>query len=613
MFDINEIKDPLFLKNLSIKEQKELANDIRTFLINSISKTGGHLASNLGVVELTIALYSVFDFEKDTILFDVGHQMYVHKILTGRAKEFNTLRKFNGLSGYASRKESKYDVWESGHSSTSISALAGLMLSNGKNSDKKVIAVIGDASIVNGTALEGLNYIGSLKDQGYSPIIILNDNKMGISKSVGALSSVFNKLRSRKFLIKIKNFFVNHSPKFIVNFCHKIERGIKGYIQKDNIFEDLGFDYYGPYNGNDLKSLEANLNRIKDLHKPAILHIYTKKGKGYKFSEEDNIGNFHGVEPFDIETGKALKTKEPNVYSYSDIVAHTLCELRKNNDFFVITPAMKVGSKLDEFSNTYKNSFIDVGIAEEHAAVMSCGLALGGKKAVLIMYSTFAQRAYDYFLNDIARQDLPIVIGLDRAGIVGGDGQTHAGIYDVAMFDAMPNVVVTMPRNAYEVMGLFNTALTYNHPMVIRYPRLDAKCELDKLEVISTPLCWEYVVKGSGYTIITYGKYVDIVLDIINKYNLNITLINARVIKPLDMNFVNELIASGDKVLTIEEVVLTGSIYERLTKYIKDICGIYLPINITVPHGSINEVLRLFGLDNESIENKIKEFVGLDI
>ncbi|MBO5542377.1 MAG: 1-deoxy-D-xylulose-5-phosphate synthase, partial [Acholeplasmatales bacterium] len=390
MFDLESITDPSFIKKLSIKELNALAEDIRQFLIDNISKTGGHLSSNLGVVEITIAMYYVFDPEKDKFLFDVGHQSYVHKILTGRAKDFKTLRQYGGLSGYISKTESKYDIWESGHSSTSISAMAGMLTNN--PSDEKIITVIGDSSITNGIAIEGLNYIGEKKDK--RAIIILNDNKMGISKSVGAFSKMFSRMRSTRFYRGFKALLIHILPKVVVRMFHRLKRSFKALIQHDNMFEDMGFDYYGPYDGNNIKTLIKLFERIKThTDSPVVLHLNTIKGKGYKLSEEDKNGDFHGVSPFDPKTGEPLKKCDG--IGYSQAVSNYLIEKKKNNDFIVITPAMIAGAKLQDFQAQYPKDIFDVGIAEEHATVMSAGVALNNKKVVLLMYSTFAQRAFD--------------------------------------------------------------------------------------------------------------------------------------------------------------------------------------------------------------------------
>ncbi len=504
MIKLEDIKDPSFIKDLSIKELEELAKAIRIFLVENISKTGGHLSSNLGVVEITIAMYYVFDPEKDKFLFDVGHQSYVHKILTGRAKDFTSLRQYGGLSGYINKTESKYDVWESGHSSTSISAMTGLLKND--DSNNHIISLIGDSSIMNGVALEGLNYLGQANDK--RAIVILNDNKMGITKSVGALTNAFSKLRGTAFNRGVKKVLTKILPKRIVHTFHQFKRGLKGFFQQDNIFEDMGFDYYGPYDGHDLKVIIKLLKRIKDARSPVVLHLQTIKGKGYEPSEKDKIGNFHGVPPFDITTGKPICCDESKI-SYSSMVANYLIEKRKNEEFTVITPAMKEGAKLDEFANLYPNDFIDVGIAEEHAAVMSAGMALNNKNVVLLMYSTFAQRAYDEFLNDIARQNLHVIIGIDRAGIVGEDGSTHHGLYDISMFSTMPNFIIGMPKDNQELIGMFNYAFTVSNPIVIRYPRgSEAKIDVNNEYIIDNT--WDMIRESNSKTIIiSYGPILN--------------------------------------------------------------------------------------------------------
>ena len=489
MIDLMSIKDPSFIKNLNKKELKELVAQIRQFLIDSISKTGGHLSSNLGVVELTVAMYYVFDSEADTFLFDVGHQSYVHKILTGRAKDFDTLRELNGLSGYINRKESKYDVWESGHSSTTISAMSGMIIAD-DNPNKRVITLIGDSAITSGVSLEGLNFLGQMKDK--NPVIILNDNKMGISRTVGSLSKVFAKLRGRNNR-KVKSTLNKITPNPISRFTHQIKRGIKGFIQQDNIFEDMGFDYYGPYDGNDIMSVIKVLKNVKKTKGPIIVHMLTKKGKGYAMSENDKNGTYHGVGPFNVETGKPLEAPKKNQESYSKIVSDYLLNKRLKKNFYVINPGMKSGAKLDEFASLYPDSFYDVGIAEEHAAVMAAGMAISKKDVVCLMYSTFAQRAYDYILNDIARQNLKVIFGFDRAGVVGEDGSTHQGVYDVAMLSHMPNMTILSPSNAIEVIEAFNYAFDKcEGPIVIRYPKATTyynMAELDYSKV--TDLSWK--------------------------------------------------------------------------------------------------------------------------
>ena len=611
MVDLLSIKDPSFIKDLSMKELKLLAEDIRKFLIENISKTGGHLSSNLGVVEITLAMYYVFDPEKDKFLFDVGHQSYVHKILTGRAKDFTTLRQFGGLSGYINKEESKYDVWESGHSSTTISAMAGMLIAN-ENKSNKVISLIGDSSIVNGVALEGLNFLGSKKD--LAPIIILNDNKMGISKSVGALSGALSKLRGTKVWLGIKRFFNFILPNFINRFLHKVKRSIKAFVQQDNIFEDMGFDYHGPIRGNDIRACIKALKRIKNNNEPVILHILTEKGKGYKYSENDPSGNYHGVGPFDIETGKSTVINEANTHSYSEIVSEYLINKREKEQFYVVTPAMKSGAKLDKFASLYKKDFYDVGIAEEHAAVMSAGMALSNKKVVLLYYSTFAQRAYDQILNDIARQNLGVIIGIDRAGVVGEDGETHQGLYDISMFTGMPNVIVTMPKDSKELVGMFNYAFTLNKPFVIRYPKDNEIVNLEELDYdYIVDNSWVELINGNNTCVISYGPDLIRLEKLIKDNNLNVGLVNARFINPVDNVMLNELSKKYSKVIVIEQVINNGSLYSLVLDYYNKnninitIDSMNFNVDTLLPHGKVEEVLNHYGLSDEEIIKKCKE------
>lgn len=611
MIDLMSIKDPSFIKTLNKKELKELASQIRQFLINSISKTGGHLSSNLGVVELTLAMYYVFDFENDTFLFDVGHQSYVHKILTGRAKDFETLREFKGLSGYINRNESKYDVWESGHSSTTISAMSGMIIAD-DNPNKRVITLIGDSAITGGVSLEGLNFLGQMKDK--NPIIILNDNKMGISRTVGSLSRVFAKLRGRNNR-KIKSTINKLTPNPISRFTHQIKRGIKGFIQQDNIFEDMGFDYYGPYDGNDIASVIKVFNNVKKTKGPIIVHMLTQKGKGYEMSEKDKNGTYHGVGPFDVETGKPLEVLKKNYESYSRIVADYLMKKREVNNFYVINPGMKSGAKLDEFYEKYPESFYDVGIAEEHAAVMAAGMAISKKDVVCLMYSTFAQRAYDYILNDIARQNLKVIFGFDRAGVVGEDGSTHQGVYDVAMLSHMPNMTILSPSNAQEVIETFNYAFDKaNGPIVIRYPKANTEYIPDKLDYTAiSDLSWKEVVAGTEGIVITYGDIVNRVKSIISKKKLNVKLINAISLKPIDKQMLRSLFELNLPITVIEEVVSNGTLYSKVLEFKEEnnfaskIKKLIFDVDTVITHGKTNDVLKGFGMGDKDIVNIIKK------
>ncbi len=595
--NLEDIKDPSFLKQLKIKELKALAQDIRNFLIENISKTGGHLASNLGVVELTIAIYYVFDKKDADIIFDVGHQSYVSKILTGRAKEFKTLRKFNGLSGYVSKEESEYDVWESGHSSTSISAASGFLVS----SDKRPIVVIGDSSITNGVAFEGLNYLGQNKK--YNPIIILNDNKMGISKSVGAMSKLFLHMRSGSRM-NSKNILTKILPNKITVFCHQVKKSIKSLFQHDNIFEDLGFDYFGPYKGHDIKALIKLFERVKKDKEPLLIHILTEKGYGYNLSLNDPE-SFHGVSPFDINTGKPLNEHKGET-SYSEVCAKYLLQKREEKDFFVITPAMKQGACLEEFCKKYPSSFIDVGIAEENAAVMASAISQKNKEVVLLMYSTFSQRAFDYFLNDIARTNTKVIIGMDRSGIVGEDGPTHQGLYDVSMFMMMPNFIVSMASTSKELVGLFNFAFEQNKPIVIRYPKRYVKDEIiDPNYKIS--LSWDILNEGKDLIIISYGDDIIRINNIVKNNNLDVMVVNARFIKPLDNNMLDKLFKMNKKIICFEQIIRSGTLFHQILEYKEKmnyeskIIPYSFDTDTIVVHGSIDDVYKHYHFSDQDI------------
>ncbi|MGM9972140.1 MAG: 1-deoxy-D-xylulose-5-phosphate synthase [Anaeroplasmataceae bacterium] len=615
-FNLEEIENPLFLAELKKKELNDLAYDIRKFLIKNISKTGGHLSSNLGVVELTIALHKVFNEKNDKIIFDVGHQSYTHKILTGRAKEFSTLRKLDGLSGYINYEESPYDVWESGHSSTSISALEGFLEAKEDGADiGRCVAVIGDSSIASGIAFEALNHLGSNK--GLAPIIILNDNKMGISRSVGSLNKKLGALRSNKFFRGIKWFIKTITITPIRNLFHRIFKALKSALQYDNIFETLGYDYFGPIDGNDIGDLLRELKRVKKLNVPCVVHVVTKKGKGYELAENDTIGKFHSVPPFNIKTGEALEKKLEGEYSYTEVVLDTLYKARANEKFSIIDSAMILGNDIEKFSKTYPNSFIEVGIAEEHAAVLAASLALNGVKPVLLYYSTFIQRAYDEILNDIARQNLSVVIGIDRAGIVGPDGSTHQGIYDISMLSGMPNMKICMGYNAKETKALMNYALTNKGPIAIRYPKGYDVINLD-LDVSKADESWSEIYLGTKAICITYGPDVTRIKNIIIDNRLNVLLINARFIKPLDTKMLDYLFSLELPILVYEQVVKSGSLFSSIltyaTKFSKmpTIKGINIDDDVTIKHGDIKSVLDRYGLGDKDILEALRSLYDED-
>lgn len=604
--NIKDIKDPTFLKELSKKELKTLSAEIRSFLIEHIAKTGGHLASNLGMVELSVGLHYVFNSPKDTFIFDVSHQSYTHKILTGRAPLFPTLRKHKGLSGYASYKESIHDKWESGHAGTSISAMVGYLYANKlKEENNHVISIVGDASISNGTNMEALNHLGS--DPSCKGIIILNDNKMSISKSVGSFSNMLSRLRGSKFHHGIRRVLDKILPNFLWRMFSQINRGIKALFQRKNIFEDMGYAYIGPIDGNNITKVIKTLQLAKKMKKSVVVHVITQKGLGYPLAEQDIDGSYHGVAPFDIETGKSIHSV--NQPTWSEAISYIIEQLEEVYDLFVVMPAMLVGAKFLRFQSKYPHKVLDVGIAEEHAAVMSASLALNDINVFLPLYSTFSQRAYDQILNDIARPNLRVVIGIDRAGFVGDDGSTHQGLYDISMFLSMPNVKVTMPRNMDEAYGLLKYAYTQENPFVIRYPRGNTAL----MDLTSPPIkeSWDILSKGS-HALIAYGPILDEMLELIHQNQLDITLINARYIHPIDEVMLKEILQTNEKIIVYEQTHASGSLYQKILDYMNknNAHNTVIPMNTynhIINQGSVLENMQDAKLDMDSLLKVVKE------
>ena len=605
--DLYSIKDPSFLKTLSYKELKQLASEIRAFLLEAIPKTGGHLSSNLGTVELIIALHYVFDSPKDAFIFDVGHQAYTHKILTGRIHEFDTLRQTGGLSGYINYKESIHDLWESGHAGTALSALTGLLYAKHlKEEEGEGIAIIGDASITNGMSFEALNLLGS--DQKTRGIIVLNDNEMSISKSVGSISKALTRFRSMKFFIKLKKFWQMVLPEFILRFLGRIKRGLRGFFQRQNIFEDLGYMYVGPFDGHDIKSLIYNLRRIRKVKKSVVFHIITEKGRGHIEAEQDKVGTYHGV-------SKASKIQKEGM-SWSEVISTSLDLLQSHQQTFVVMPAMTVGAQFIEFEKKYKDRYLDVGIAEEHAATMAASLAHQGIKVFLPLYATFAQRAFDQILNDIARSNHHVVFGIDRAGLVGEDGSTHQGLYDVSMFNLMPNMVITMPYDANEAKYLlYYGFMKQNHPFVIRYPRglVSLPERFRELPFIEITPTWTYLRKGEKIALISYGPSLDLLIQANEELKLNASIINARFIKPIDVNMLKDICKNYTHIFVYEENTNMGSLYPQILKYMTQnnhhLKTTSMSITDTiVEHGHYKDILKILHMDLESIKEHLKKF-----
>lgn len=617
--DILKIKNPKFLKKLDIDELNELSDDIREFIIDNVSKTGGHLSSNLGVVDLTIALHKVFNTPKDKIIFDVSHQCYPHKILTGRAEGFKKLRKLNGLSGFQKRAESEYDAYEAGHSSTSLSAALGMAISrDAQHKDYEVIAVIGDGSMGNGLAYEALNHIGASKSK---VIIILNDNEMSISQNVGGLHNHLDKIRANYKYNCTKDHtkeFLSKIPligRFLSNGLKRIKDSMKKlYLKEGFLFEELGIKYYGPINGHDYKELIQYLELAKQDTESVIVHVITEKGKGYKFCENDVNGKWHGVSAFDKDTGNTISKKDDKI-TWSEVISNHLLELRKkNNKLHVITPAMASGSKLVKFSEKYPQSFTDVGIAEEHALVLANGMSVTGLIPFVSIYSTFLQRGYDQVLHDIARMNTHVILGIDRCGIVGEDGETHQGIYDLTFLLPIPNMIISTPKDSTEAGNLLYTATITKQPFAIRYSREKLsyeKKEYKKIKIGS----WEKLTDGKDAVLITYGSLIEKAYKIKEKLSndIDISIVNARFQKPIDEKLFNKLLKEYNKIFIYEEQTEINSLGSYLVNYAskKDYKGTIKSIAIKdefIYQGNKEEVLKLIGLGVNEVSNKIKRY-----
>ena len=622
---LDRVNSPSDLKKLNLEEKKELADDIRNKIINTVSKRGGHLASNLGVVELTIALHDVFNTPKDKIVWDVGHQTYVHKILTGRKNRMDTLRTFKGISGFPKISESEYDCFNTGHSSTSISVALGMARARDiQKKDNKVIAVIGDGALTGGMALEALNDAGSSKS---NIIVVLNDNEMSISKNIGGISRLLTHLRTRKFYQKsnlsIKNLIqkVPILGSHIVKFIQKLKRGIKQLIIPEMYFEDIGFRYLGPVDGHNIEQLENILNISKSLDGPVLIHVITKKGKGYKPAEE-RPDEFHSTSKFCIETGeKASKEKD----DYSNIFGKKLVKLASKNEKIVaITAAMKDGTGLKEFAAKYPKRFFDVGIAEEHAVALAAGMAKEGLIPVVPIYSTFLQRSYDQIMHDVALQKLHVIFCIDRAGIVGNDGETHQGIYDLSYLNTIPNMNILAPKNFEELEKMLEYAIKSKRPIAIRYPRgseelnfeleIDEKNKNNKIKYGKA----EYLIEGNDITIVAIGKMVKRAWKIakrLQELNYSVELINARFLKPLDKNKIITSINKTKNIITIEDNIENNGlgsciknliINEKLEKI--NVKTFSYP-NEFIKHGTVEEIEKLYGLDEDSIFECAKEML----
>ena len=608
---LNNITNPKDLKKLNYEDKKELAEEIRSYIIDVVSKNGGHLASNLGVVELTIALHSIFDTPKDKIIWDVGHQTYVHKILTGRKNQMKTLRRLDGISGFPKTTESEYDCFNTGHSSTSISAALGMARARDiLNENYKVIAVIGDGALTGGMAEEALNDAGASKS---NIIVVLNDNEMSISKNVGGISLLLGKMRTKNVYTKANEkvrIRMGNIPKVgnkIVKLTSRIKNSIKQIFISKMYFEDIGYTYLGPVDGNDIEAVEEILKKKKKCKGPVLVHVVTKKGKGYKLAEK-NPSKFHGTAPFDKKTGEVLKAKSKD---YSKVFGEKLVEIAKNDNRIVaITAAMADGTGLSEFKKKYPKRFFGVGIAEQHAIGMAAGMAKSGLIPVVPIYSSFYQRAYDQVIHDVCMQNLHVIMCADRAGIVGNDGETHQGLLDMASFSIVPNMTIMAPKDFKELEQMIDFAVNFNGPILIRYPRggegkVKFKCN-EKIVLGESELLKE----GSDVTIIAIGKMVEKaaeVADEFSKIGVDAEIINARFLKPFDENKIIESIEKTKNVITIEDGFIKGGLATTVNELIAK-NGI-IDVNIKncgyddefVKQGSVQELEQINGLDCNSI------------
>ena len=615
---LEDINYPRDVQTLTNKELYKLSDEIREFLIDKVSKTGGHLSSNLGVVELTLSLYKTFNFEKDKIVWDVGHQTYVHKILTGRKDKFDTLRKYNGLCGFPKISESKYDTFGVGHSSTSISAALGIARARDiKHEDYNVIAVIGDGALTGGMALEALNDVGFNKT---NMIIVLNDNQMSISKNVGGLSNHLNKLRLDHSYNKLKediNSTLSNSNagKTVVQYLHRVKDSLKHLLVPSMLFESMGIKYIGPIDGHNIELMNEVFSKAQEINGPVIIHTVTHKGKGYEFAEK-NPNKFHGVSPFDLESGESYISSKK---TYSKVFGDTMLELaEKNSDIVAITAAMPDGTGLKEFAQKYSNRFFDVGIAEEHATTLAAGMASAGLRPVFAVYSTFLQRAFDQVIHDVCIQNLPVVFAIDRAGIVGDDGETHQGVFDLSYLCAVPNMVVLAPKHLEELPIMLKWALKQNGPVAIRYPRGSDCCEeLTAVKEIKYGK-WEKIINGEKGAIIAVGKMVQhamIARKELIKKGINPTIIGATFVKPIDTEMLKELVDEGYSIVTIEDNVINGGfgsyVLMELSKL--NFKSKFKSLGFDdkfVPHGNVNLLYKDAGLDAEAIEKCVINILG---
>lgn len=611
---LSRINTPAELKSLTYNELGLLAEEIRLFLLDSVSKTGGHIASNLGVVELTLALHKVLNTPSDKIVWDVGHQTYVHKILTGRKDSFESLRQLDGIAGFPKTQESEHDVFNTGHSSTSISAALGMARARDLNGgDYTVTAVIGDGALSGGMALEALNDAGISRT---NLLLILNDNGMSIAPNVGGLSRYLSKIRIRPFYYKTRESmqaFIDSLPnsgKRLRKFLHKVKAAMKSMLIPSMFFEDLGFRYFGPIDGHNIKEMVRVFEQAKTMKGPVLVHVTTVKGKGYKFAEE-NPGIYHGIAPFEIETGHVMNSGSEN---YSSVFGEKICELAKQDEKIIaITAAMTDGTGLSQFRELYPKRFFDVGIAEQHGVTMAAGMAMGGAKPVVAIYSTFLQRAYDQILHDVALQNLNVVFAVDRAGVVGDDGETHQGIYDISFLYTIPNMAILSPASPNELKNMLDYAvIRHQGPIAVRYPKGSGR----EFDGSSAPIEFgkgKVLKKGTSVTLIGVGQMLEITFEaarLLEAEGISCEIINPRFLRPADDDIILESANKTKKVVVIEDVIQEGGFGAYVTGLINNArIGAYTKViglpDKGIEHGKRELIYKKYGLDAEGIKAAI--------
>jgi 1-deoxy-D-xylulose-5-phosphate synthase len=611
---LNKINSPADLRRLTRAQLRPLADELREFVIDSVSKTGGHLSSNLGTVELTIALHYVFNTPEDRVVWDVGHQTYPHKILTGRRDQMNTLRQFEGISGFPRRDESEYDTFGTAHSSTSISAALGMALAarTKGETDRHAIAVIGDGAMTAGMVFEAMNNAGVYDD--INLLVILNDNDMSISPPVGALNRYLARLMSGQFYAKAKNVGKSMLPAPVLQLAKRFEEHAKGMVVPATMFEELGFNYIGPIDGHDLESLIPTLQNLKHLKGPQFLHVVTKKGQGYKLAEADPV-LYHGPGKFNPAEG--IKPATTSKMTYTQVFSDWLCDMAAQDDKLIgITPAMAGGSGLVEFEQRFPSRYYDVGIAEQHAVTFAAGLACEGLKPVVAIYSTFLQRAYDQLIHDVALQNLDVTFALDRAGLVGADGATHAGNYDIAYLRCIPNMVVMAASDENECRRMLTTAYQYAGPAAVRYPRgVGVGAVIDKALTALPFGKGEMRRQGKSIAILAFGTMLAPSLGAAE--TLNASVANMRFVKPLDVELLLELAKTHDALVTVEEGSIMGgagaAVAEALAAAgcVKPLLNLGLPDRF-IDHGDVTQLLAMCGLNAEGIAASIRQRFGND-